>query len=555
MTKVINGARFRELINYGMRNLILNRDEINALNVFPVPDGDTGTNMVLTLQNAVSAMDSSSLSENATKFSKAIIYGARGNSGVILSQFFKGFAECFSVLEEADALVFATALKRGVKCAYKAVSNPHEGTILTVLRESCEQAHKRVSKGWDENIDEILETLVKKSKSSLKKTPELLPILKSAGVVDSGGAGMVYIFEGMQKYLNGEKIEIKESHDLPQIVAIDYSAYNENSTFEFGYCTELLLQILNSKKYFNYNQFLSKLSKLGDSIVTSFNDGKVKIHIHTFDPEKVFSLCHKHGEFLTIKVENMSVQHNETLKDEEEEAEPKATVSVYHDAPKGSFSVLCVAHEQSMKEYFIEMGADIVMLGDRLCPPSTSDFIDAFNTVDTKTIFVFANGKNTYLSAYQASKLYDKARIVVIDSKSDNECYSCLPMIDYEENDHDAVNEAINEVISNIKTVTVSIASKESTFDETTIKVGELFAFTGSKLLSVGNSYVTVTCEAIDKEMENGPRDVISLFVSSNVPSDSIDKITAYVGEKYMYTELALVKTKDDFFGIVISFE
>lgn len=550
MTKVINGARFRELINYGMKNLILNRDEVNALNVFPVPDGDTGTNMVLTLQNGASAMNSKSLSENAKSFSNAIVYGARGNSGVILSQFFKGVSDCFSVIEEADALAFASALKRGVKCAYGAVSSPAEGTILTVLRESCEQVHKRVSKGKDETIDDIIETLVKKSKSSLKKTPELLPILKSAGVVDSGGAGMVYIFEGMQKYLNGESIEIKESHDLPQIVAVDYTAYNENSTFEYGYCTELLLQILNSKKYFNYNQFLTKLSKLGDSIVTSYNDGKVKIHIHTFDPEKVFSLCHKHGEFLTVKVENMSVQHNEILKEE-----VKSPISVYHDAPKGSFTVLCVAHEPSMKEYFIEMGADIVILGDRLCPPSTSDFIDAFNTVDTKTIFVFANGKNTYLSAFQASKLYDKAKIIVIDTKSDTECYSCLPMIDYEEDDHDAVNESINEVVSNIKTVTISIASKESTFDDTKIKVGELFAFTGSKLLSVGNSYVGVSCEAIDKEMENGPRDVISLFVSPNVPPESVEKITAYVNEKYMYTELTTVETRDDFFGIIISFE
>ena len=554
MTKVINGARFCELINYGLKNLILNRDEVNALNVFPVPDGDTGTNMVLTLQNGTSAMNSKSLSENAKSFSRAIVYGARGNSGVILSQFFKGLSDCFSVIEEADALAFASALKRGVKCAYGAVSSPAEGTILTVLRESCEQVHKRVSKGKDETIDDIIETLVKKSKSSLKKTPELLPILKSAGVVDSGGAGMVYIFEGMQKYLNGEVIEVKESHDLPQIVAVDYTAYNENSTFEYGYCTELLLQILNSKRYFNYNQFLTKLSRLGDSIVTSFNDGKVKIHIHTFEPEKVFSLCHKHGEFLTVKVENMSVQHNEILKDEEKEA-PKSPVSVYHDAPKGSFSVLCVAHEPSMREYFIEMGADIVILGDRLCPPSTSDFIDAFDTVDTKTIFVFANGKNTYLSAFQASKLYDKAKIVVIETKSDTECYSCLPMIDYEEDDHVAVNEAINEIVSNIKTVTISIASKQSTFDETTIKAGELFAFTGSKLLSVGNSYVGVSCEAIDKEMENGPRDVISLFVSPNVPSESVDKIKSFVSEKYIYTELTIVETKDDFFGIIISFE
>ncbi len=548
MTYTINGQRFRELIDYGTRNLINNRDEVNQLNVFPVPDGDTGTNMVLTLQNGYSSMDSDKLSENAKKFAQAIIYGARGNSGVILSQFFKGFAECFTALDEADAFAFAMALKRGVKCAYSAVSNPHEGTILTVLRESCEHTCKKISKGKAITIEEIVASLLKRAKSSLEKTPELLPILKSAGVVDSGGAGIVYIFEGMQKYLNGEEIVIKAKLNETQAPVIDFSAYNEDSTFEFGYCTELLLQLLKNKRRFNYESFVDKLSKLGDSIVTSFNDGKVKIHIHTAEPEEVFSLGHKYGEFLTIKVENMSVQHNELN-------QGASSVSLFMDAPKGSFSVLCIAHEKSMKDYFIDMGADIVLLGDRLCPPSASDFIDAFEKAEAKTIFVFANGKNTYLSAEQASKLYNKARVIVIDSKSDTECYSCLPMIDFAEDDHDAVLASINEVISNIKTVTVSIASKDSTFDDEHIKAGELFAFTGSKLLSIGNSYVTVTCEAIDKEMENAPRDVITLFVSKNVPSDSLDKITSYVEEKYIYTELSVIETKDDFFDIIISFE
>ena len=549
MTKVINGASFQGLLDSGIKNLINNRDEVNALNVFPVPDGDTGTNMVLTLQNGVAAMDGKSLSENAKKFAQAIVYGARGNSGVILSQFFKGFAECLSLLEEADALAIATALKSGVKCAYNAVSNPAEGTILTVLRESCDYTRKRIANGKDESIEDIFESLLRKSKRTLKKTPDLLPILKSAGVVDSGGAGIVYIFEGMNKYLAGEKIDVKVNFEKQQAV-IDYSAYDENSTFEYGYCTELLLQILKSKKYFNYETFVDKLSKLGDSIVTSFNDSKVKIHIHTSDPEDVFRLCHKYGEFLTVKVENMSVQHNEL-----KENAPVSNVAVFAEAPKGSFSVLCVAHDSSMKDYFVEMGADLVLLGDRLCPPSASDFIDAFSKTTTKTIFVFANGKNTYLSASQASKLYSNARVVVINTKSDTECYSCLPMIDFSDDDHDAVLESINEVISNIETVTISVAVKESTFDGTKINKGELFAFTGQKLLSLGSSYVDVTCEAINSIMSKEPKDVISLFVSPSVLAKDLEKITDIVSEKYPMTELTVINTNDNFYSIVISFE
>ena len=551
MTYVINGKSFREMLDYGIKNLVNNRDEVNALNVFPVPDGDTGTNMVLTLQNGFAAMDEDSkLSENAKKFAQAIVYGARGNSGVILSQFFKGFAECFCALDEADAFAFCIALKKGVKCAYGAVSNPAEGTILTVMRESCEYTTKKISKGRLETVDDIFTSLLKKSRSSLEKTPELLPILKSAGVVDSGGAGLVYIFEGICKYLNGEKIELRIPSESAHEQVIDYSLYNEDSVFDFGYCTELLLQILKGKKRFNYESFVEKLSDLGDSIVTSFNDGKVKIHIHTKEPEKIFELCHKYGEFLTIKVENMSVQHNEL-----KENKPHTGISVYQDAPKGSFSVLCVAHDTSMRDYFMNMGADIVLLGDRLCPPSASDFVEAFEKTTTKTIFVFSNGKNTYLSAQQASKLYTKARIIVINSKSDTECYSCLPMIDFSENDHDAALEAINEIIANIKTVTISSSVKDSVFDGQEIKMGELFAFTGEKLLSVGTSHKNVSCEAIKKLMDDGERDVVTLFVSKSVSGEMIDEISAFVTENYIYTELVIVETNDEFYDIVISFE
>lgn len=547
MIYIIDGQHFRNLMDYGIRNLTIYRDEVNMLNVFPVPDGDTGTNMVLTMQNGFASLSSSEnhLSALSKKFAHAIVFGARGNSGVILSQFFKGFSECFFLVEEADCFIFASALENGVKCAYGAVSTPCEGTILTVLREATEYTSSKIASGDIKTIDDIITVFLKRAKISLENTPELLPILKSAGVVDSGGAGLVHIFEGMKKYLAGEKIEESKS-SAPQAAIIDYSAYDENSVFDLGYCTELLVQLTKCKADFDYDSFKNELSALGESIVTSFNEGKVKVHIHTGTPENVFTLCHKYGEFLAIKVENMSVQHSEIS---------KSAPSVYSEAPKGVFSVLCVAHDMSMKDCFVDMGADIVLMGDRLCPPSASDFIDAFGKTTTKTIFVFANGKNTYLSAMQASKLYENAQVIVVDTKSDTECYSVLPMIDFEESDTDLVFETISEVIENIKTVTVSIAAKDSCFDGTEIKSGDLFAFTGSKLLSIGNSYITVTTQSIDAVQSEGERDIITLFVSSRVPSSSIDKISSYVSENYAYTELAIVQTMDDFYDIVISFE
>lgn len=547
MIYVIDGQHFRNLLDYGIRNLTIYRDEVNMLNVFPVPDGDTGTNMVLTMQNGFASIDNSvsSLSQLAKKLAHAVVFGARGNSGVILSQFFKGFSECFFLVEEADCFIFASALENGVKCAYGAVSTPCEGTILTVMREATEYACKKIASGDIKTIDDIITVFIKQAKITLENTPELLPILKSAGVVDSGGAGLVYIFEGMRKYLSGEKLEKSKESNSPTAV-IDYSKYDESSVFDLGYCTELLVQLTKYKSSFDYDKFKNELAQLGESIVTSFNDNKVKVHIHTSTPENVFTLCHKYGEFLSIKVENMSVQHSELS---------KAPTSLYKEKQRGEFSVLCVAHDMSMKDYFVDMGADIVLMGDRLCPPSASDFIDAFNSASATSIIVFANGKNTYLSAVQAAKLYDKAKVIVIDTKSDTECYSALPMLDFEESDISIVEESILEVLENIETVTVSIATKDSCFDGVNIKSGDLFAFSGSKLLSVGNSYITVSNESIDKIFESGERDVITLFVSSRVPSASIDKISSYVSENYIYTELEVIQTMDDFYDIVISFE
>lgn len=550
MIKQIDGQHYRNLLDYGMRNLSLYRDEVNSLNVFPVPDGDTGTNMVLTLQNGFSAIEGvdGELSELAKKFSHAVVFGARGNSGVILSQFFKGFSECFFGLDSADCSVFAKAFEKGVKCAYQAVSNPTEGTMLTVLREATEVVCAKTKSGYIQSIDDSVIVFLKEARTSLANTPELLPILKSAGVVDSGGAGIIYAFEGMLKYINGENIEKVEIAGAPATQSIDFTLYNRDSKFEFGYCTELLLQLTNGKKDFDYDAFKQELNGLGNSIVTSYGDEKVKIHIHTHFPEQVFTFCHEFGEFLTIKVENMSVQHNETK-------ENASAQSVYTDSHKGCFSVLAVAHDASMKDYFIDMGADIVIMGDRLCPPSASDFIDAFNKTDAEAIFVFANGKNTAISAEQAAKLYEKSKIVVFSTRSDSECYATLPMIDFESEDIDAIAEDIRANIDNIKTVTVSVAQKDACFEGKSIHIGDIIALEGSSLVAVGDSYKGVTNEAIKAVFEDEEKDVVLLFANEKISSDILEDIEAFVADSYPYTEINTIMTKDDFYGIVISFE
>ena len=546
MKKKIDGQEYRNLIDYGLRNLALYKDEVNTLNVFPVPDGDTGTNMVMTLQNGYIAIKESDqdLSEVSKKFANAIVFGARGNSGVIMSQFFKGISEYFFQMREADPSAFTAALKRGVESAYKAVSSPAEGTLLTVVREATDSVCSELENGKLQSFDDVVSSFLERAKASLENTPELLPILKSAGVVDSGGAGIVYIFEGMQKYLNGESIVQLEQNE--NAVAVDYSLFNEDSTFELGYCTELLIQLTKGKKPFDYASFKKELSPLGDSLVTSYEEGKVKLHIHTQTPENVFAIGHQYGEFLAIKVENMSVQHHEK--------EAKSTVNVYADYPKGKFSVLAVAYDETMKERFIEMGADLVIMGDRLCPPSAADFIEAFKKT-TGEILVFANGKNASLAAEQAAKLYDQAKVVVVETKSDTECYAALPMIDFACEDVEEVAETVRETIANVKTVTISTATKNARFDGQDIKLGELVAFSGSNLLALGELHKEVAISAIESVMKEGERNVITMFVNDKVPEDAVENIREFVAESYIYTEIGTIETEDELFDIVLSFE
>jgi DAK2 domain fusion protein YloV len=489
-------------------------------------------------------MDSDNLAEVMKALSHGMLLGARGNSGVIISQFFRGFSECFFKINEADCEAVASALENGVDSAYKAVSNPTEGTVLTVLREATEYVRKKLGEGKISNMNEMTALFLKKARLSLEHTPELLPILKSAGVVDSGGAGIVYVFEGMNKYLNGETLE--KASIGASVQAIDYSKYNRSSTFEFGYCTELLIQTLDSKQAFDKRSFKRELEGLGDSIVLSFEDDKVKLHIHTKSPEAVLEYCHKYGEFLTLKIENMSVQHNELSKKE---------VNLYTETRRGSFSVLAVAHDITMKDSFAQMGADIVLLGDIHCPPSAQDFLEAFEKTDVGAILVFANGKNTRLSAEQASKLYDKARVVVVNTETDTQCYSVLPLVDFECEDIDEVADSIREAVENIRTVTVTASCKDTVFDGQKINVGDLVAFTGSSLVFVGSDYADVAIEAISRMIEEQECDVLTIFASDSITDEQTSKIEDYVSENHIYTEVSIVNTEDDFYDIVLSFE
>ncbi|MEE1011276.1 MAG: DAK2 domain-containing protein, partial [Acutalibacteraceae bacterium] len=385
MLKTIDGFHFRNIIDSGVRYLENNINVINDLNVFPVPDGDTGTNMVLTVKNGLASINNTDdkLSALAQTFGDAVIFGARGNSGVIFSQFLKGICEGLKSVNEADSSAFCDAVSNGVKFAYGAVAHPVEGTILTVIKEASQALE--ANKATVDSIDDAVSVFVRNAKDALEKTTDMLPVLKKAGVVDSGGAGLVCFFEGIQKYLNGETIDISsQAEAIPSYV--DYSVYNKNSKFKFGYCTELLIQLLDCKEELDINYFRNTLEDMGDSLVTSYDADKLRVHIHTHNPEQILEFCHRFGEFLSLKIENMTVQHTQLT--------PKLVCSDNDD--ETAYTTVAVAPNKHLADIFINMGADVVMLNEAC--PATEDFIEAFEKKSGSKIVVFPNDPDSVLA-------------------------------------------------------------------------------------------------------------------------------------------------------------
>jgi len=530
MIENINGTCFRNMLDYGARNLDKHCKIINQLNVFPVPDGDTGTNMVTTIKKGLRSIDEATndLSAVSKKFAKSIIFGARGNSGVIVSQFLKGISEGFFEVEAANASVLIAALESGVICAHTAVANPVEGTMLTVIKDATEAVKDhRTSK----HIDDVITSFIEHAKVSLEHTPELLPTLKEAGVVDSGGAGIVYFFEGIKKYLDGEELEAGET-ETEEAEQIDYSAYNMDSRFEYGYCTELLIQLLHEKEPFVYDDFKKTLKAMGDSVVTTYDHDKLRIHIHTHSPEEVFAFCHRYGEFLSLKVENMTVQHTETTKN----------ILCSPNKNNGAFSVVAVAYDRAMQKLFLDMGADVVIYCEKNA--STKDYMDAFEQVTTQSIIVFPNNSDSILTAIQAKNLYKKGSVTVINSRGVSECYASLPIIDFAETDVEKVEDTVIKTINNVYSVSVSYRNKSI-----------YYAFSGKEIIVIGKTLEETVVHTIEKTLEKHDKSIITLFHGKGVSEAHLESIMDSVATLGICAEIFTVPIDREGSDLTISFE
>lgn len=540
--KTLDGILFARMINAGAANLKAHAKEINDLNVFPIPDGDTGDNMLMTMMGGVRHNDavSRSLDEMSCRISGGMLLSARGNSGVILSQFFEGIKNGFSGLRSADTREIGEAFRRGVRQAYGAVMTPTEGTILTVVREATEYACDRNA----DTPEAFLNAFIDEAKRSLARTPELLPVLKKAGVVDSGAAGLIYIVDGMMKAVMGEDVSALTAPVEPT-QELDLDAFNEDSVLEFGYCTELLVRLQNAKTDiagFDVKIMTDYLQTIGDSIVAVRNGSIVKLHVHTATPQKVLDFCQRYGEFLKVKIENMSLQHNNTVNEEAEKAPARQ---------RKPYGVVAVACGEGLKETFRERGADVIVDGGQSMNPSAEDLIAAFDETNADVIFVFPNNGNIILTAQQAAHLYQKSDVRVIESTTIGAGYASLAMLDTSSGDTDAIEEELRMAMEGVVTAEISHCVRDAAMDGREIRTGDYIGFVGKELLAVDRSRFATVCESIDAVDLSG-YELCILIRGKDATEEEAGRIEAYIHSHYRGKEVYTINGGQDVYDYIL---
>ena len=526
---IIDGNILNDLMQYGLSSLLQNRKIVNDLNVFPIPDGDTGENMYLTLQGGVRAikdLKESSVSSVARIASDGMLNAARGNSGVILSQLFDGFA---NGITNKDTIVLADlviAFESATKQGYSAVDQPTEGTILTVARETTESL-KVLDLSKMSALD-FVDQLLQIVKKSVEATPDKLQKLKDNGVVDSGGAGLYYIFEGCAKYLRGENVEIISSKTV-DTAEVDYHKFNENSVLEFGYCSEVLLQLTKHKcdiDKFDLNALKDFLNSIGDSLVVVQNGYTIKVHVHTFEPYKLLEYCGRFGEFLKVKVENMTLQHSET------QIQNNFAPKTVENKQRKKYGVVAVANGAGVKSVFKEFGADVVIDGGQTNNPASSDFIQAYTEANAEIIFVFANNSNVILAAKQAADKYKAAKIHIIKTRNIGEGYAGLSMLDFTVEDDSAIVENIESEIKNARTGAITVASRTTVYNGLSIKEGDYIGLVDENIVTVHALKPRVVINLLD-QMQPEQKVCVTLIYGKNFSSKEKEFAKNYLATKY----------------------
>lgn len=545
-TKRIDGTLFEKLIHGGLNSLTRSERELNALNVFPVADGDTGTNMRLTLENGIRCAQSCKpLNDYLKALSSGMLLGARGNSGVILSQIFKGVYLELSRYSSATAVELRNAFIRGYRVAYESVIKPVEGTILTVAREGIEQASQQQRRLND--IETLLASYIANMEISLAATPTLLPVLAEAGVVDSGGMGYLALVRGMHEALTGTvpvsydkpasafPVSSAPAAPLPAAPAPDLSKFDENSDFNEGYCTEFILQLMKKPGYrqdFKDKEFLSVLEEYGESIVMVQDGMRVKVHVHTKTPTRIMDHAQQFGEFLTFKLENMQLQHNEYV--EQRRAEKEAPNKTEHRL----LAVIAVVNGEGMKRIFRDLGCTLILDGGPTMNTSSEEFLSAINSVDADAVVIIPNGPNMMLAAQQAVKLSGKKNVHLLPAKTPAEGYFALAMDMQDSTDIDMRINQMRLGISSTQTLLVAPAARD--FSRRGIEAHEHdhIALCGDEIIHTSPELIDAVIGGLKRLEGFEDRETCIFFRGANVDASAEDEIRALLEDEYPLLEL-----------------
>ena len=530
----LNVSQFKEMIRSGCANLENHAAEINTLNVFPVPDGDTGTNMSMTFSNGYQeAMkcSSDSISDVAKAFSRGLLMGARGNSGVITSQIFRGFYQHIEGKAEIETADVSQAFENGARVAYKAILKPVEGTILTVIREASWYAnHDFETEPFE--LETYFDKLVKYSAESLERTPEYLPVLKEVGVVDSGGAGLLKILEGFKAYIDGHPFDFsqeKEEIETNPALMLD----NE----EFGYCTEFIIRLdENIVNTFDEKILKKKLTDMGgESLVVVKDEDLVKVHVHTLKPGDALNIGQRYGEFIKLKIENMQEQHSTIIAKagtdpkKPKQAEEKPVEKVKKDPQK--YGIVAVAAGEGVTKLFYDLGADVVVSGGQTMNPSTEDFVKVVNELDyCENIFIFPNNSNIILAAKQTQSVLSDRKIYVMETKSVQAGLSAVGMFN-KQGEVDEVISDLQDVIDNVDASSVTYAIKDTVYEGVEVKEGDFIAIAHKGIVASGKDRKKVVFELLDKLFENDEKELITLIVGEDKDDEEVREIEEYISE------------------------
>ncbi|GBT51513.1 fatty acid kinase catalytic subunit FakA [Staphylococcus aureus] len=531
MISKINGKLFADMIIQGAQNLSNNADLVDSLNVYPVPDGDTGTNMNLTMTSGREEVEnnlSKNIGELGKTFSKGLLMGARGNSGVILSQLFRGFCKNIESESEINSKLLAESFQAGVETAYKAVMKPVEGTILTVAKDAAQAAIEKANN--TEDCIELMEYIIVKANESLENTPNLLAVLKEVGVVDSGGKGLLCVYEGFLKALKGEKVEAKVAKiDKDEFVHDEHDFHGVINTEDiiYGYCTEMMVRFGKNKKAFDEQEFRQDMSQFGDSLLVINDEEIVKVHVHTEYPGKVFNYGQQYGELIKLKVENMREQHREVIRKEQHTAKPKMeTVET---------AIITISMGEGISEIFKSMGATHIISGGQTMNPSTEDIVKVIEQSKCKRAIILPNNKNILMASEQAASIVD-AEAVVISTKSIPQGISALFQYDVDATLEE--NKAqMADSVNNVKSGSLTYAVRDTKIDGVEIKKDAFMGLIEDKIVSSQSDQLTTVTELLN-EMLAEDSEILTVIIGQDAEQAVTDNMINWIEEQYPDVEV-----------------